>query len=290
MRRPTWPDRRSVQFGQRHWVEGDGEWLLDACWGRNKAEKERQVDPVALWVRTDRNARCGGFGEDGGDERRAKDMPATTVEMDLESFSGVECTRVPGADTVRAGGDVVRSARSPTFSGARTSNVTLPSRIGSTPCSMARSQTIWPPLMHQPLGKASYKSRRRRQPPSEEPSSSSGGSALRNTIPGPLASGRPLTCRTLMLARRGIDAIQPSSRAQRILKGPELDGRGIAGARIVLLQQVRGRSRASHRRAPAGGQPGRDAGGHDHQVHLAVAVVAHPVLTDDVTRVRLCDV
>ena len=67
-----------------------------------------------------------------------------------------------------------------------------------------------------------------------------------------------------------IDAVQPSSGAQRILMGLEQDGRGIAGTGIVLLQQVRRCGGDGHRGAPAGAQPRRDAGGHDYQVHLTL--------------------
>jgi hypothetical protein len=72
--------------------------------------------------------------------------------------------------------------------------------------------------------------------------------------------------------------------------GLEQDGRSMSSARVVFLQQVRGCNWGGDRSTPAGDKPGRDDGRHDDQAYLAVTVIAHPVLMDEVCRVCLRNV
>jgi hypothetical protein len=64
----------------------------------------------------------------------------------------------------------------------------------------------------------------------------------------------------------------------------------VAGARILLFEQVRDGCWCWYGMTARGGKNGGDAGWHDHQIYLASAIFAHPVLADNFVGFCFADV
>jgi hypothetical protein len=69
-----------------------------------------------------------------------------------------------------------------------------------------------------------------------------------------------------------------------------LDDAGMAGTRILLIEQVCGSGWSRYGMAATGGKSGGDTGRNNHQVNLASAIFAHPIPVDNFVDVCFADV